>query len=326
MILDVAPYLSIVLTGRNDNFGGDFNERLFRALQFNHRVLMDAAVEYDIVFVEWRPVADRPLLAQLLRSSVPEIAGRLTTYVVDARYHDALSQNPALQFQEFIAKNVGIRRAGGSYILTTNTDIYLSAEVASLIGSRQLQPKVLYRAVRVDLAARLDPTRVDWSVLRDPRNTTRVNVMRPPFFTNGAGDFLLLDRFSYHQLRGFSEVYRVAKIEIDNNFCYEAHRAGVLLLDTGAVVYHLGEGTFNMWQPSYRDRPEKAPWGRTGWHCGTAFRNRPDWGLAAAPVRRIAPADYRLEFAWPAVPPLVELGRVGAAPPARHVANHEATR
>ncbi len=93
-----APYLSIILTGRNDNFGGDFNERLFAAVAYNDRLLRAAGVEYELRFVEWRPVAGRPLLADLLRARVPDVAARLMSYEVDARYHDAFSQNPLLQF------------------------------------------------------------------------------------------------------------------------------------------------------------------------------------------------------------------------------------
>src|SRR4030095_9388187 len=51
----MLPYLSIVITGRNDNFGGDFNQRLLAAAAYNHQLLSGAGVEYELVFVEWRP-------------------------------------------------------------------------------------------------------------------------------------------------------------------------------------------------------------------------------------------------------------------------------
>jgi hypothetical protein len=44
-----APYLSIVLSGRNDDFGGDFTGRLFRALDFNHRELAARGVPHEII-------------------------------------------------------------------------------------------------------------------------------------------------------------------------------------------------------------------------------------------------------------------------------------
>ena len=61
-----TPYLSIVLTGRNDGFGGDFNERLFRTLEFNHAQLSARGIAHEFVFVEWRPVSGVPWLAEVL--------------------------------------------------------------------------------------------------------------------------------------------------------------------------------------------------------------------------------------------------------------------
>src|SRR5262245_4117321 len=171
----MIPYLSIVLTGRNDNFGGDFNQRLFSALSYNHRLLVEAGVEYELVFVEWRPVPGRMLLADLIRQQLPELAPRLVAYEVDERYHNAFSQNPRLQFHEFIAKNIGIRHALGSYLLVTNTDIYLSRDVVNMIAKQTLRPMVLYRAMRVDLKSWLDGTNLDEAVLMDSRNQAALN-------------------------------------------------------------------------------------------------------------------------------------------------------
>jgi len=305
----VAPYLSIVLTGRNDNFGGDFNQRLFAAVAYNHRLLARAGVNYELVFVEWRPVAARTLLADLLRRHIPEVASRLTTYEVDEPYHEAFSQNPRLQFHEFIAKNVGIRRAAGSYVLATNTDIYLSRNVVGLFAQQALRPMVLYRATRVDLKSGLDTTNLDERVLTDPRNQVIVNTLTPPFFTNASGDFLLLDRYSFHALRGFNEVFRVAKILIDANFCYHAAENGVLLVDTGLQVFHFGEGTFHAQRSAYRARPADAPWGGH-WRKEMLYDNPPNWGLGDAPAVPRGEGHVRLAFSDRAVPPLVALRRV----------------
>ena len=151
---------------------------------------------------------------------------------MDERYHAAFSQNPQLELHEFIAKNVGIRRAAGSYILTTSTDTYLSGDIVNLIARRMLRPMTVYRATRVDLQLHLDRTNVNESALSDPRNWATVNVLKPPFLTDASGDFLLLDRFSFCALRGFNEVFRVARIHVDANFCYHAAAHGMALVDT----------------------------------------------------------------------------------------------
>ena len=306
-----APYLTIIATGRNDDFGGDFNGRFFRALHFNHQQLVAAGITHEFVFVEWRPIDKRPLLASLLADEFADVSSlSLRSFVVDPAYHEALSLNPRLQFQEFIAKNVGIRRARGSFLLTTNTDIFLSRGVIARLASRSLERGILYRATRYDLKSHSDVSRLDWAMLEDARNYDAVNVIRAPLFTNASGDFLLLDRDSYHRLRGFNEVYRVAKIHIDGNFCLKAFASQVPLLDIGHPVYHVGRGTFHAQAGQYRNRPGEAPWGDRRWKSDVIYLNGPEWGLAIAPERSISAGVTAIDFDWNAVGPMVDLRRV----------------
>ena len=53
--------ISIILVGRNDNYGGNFEDRLFSTLDYNSRALSERGIEHEIVFVEWNPVPDEPL-------------------------------------------------------------------------------------------------------------------------------------------------------------------------------------------------------------------------------------------------------------------------
>ena len=62
----MTPTLSIVVTGRNDGYGGDFNSRFIRTLAFNHERLQERNVDHEIVLVEWAPPADRPRLADIV--------------------------------------------------------------------------------------------------------------------------------------------------------------------------------------------------------------------------------------------------------------------
>ena len=305
-----APYLTIVLTGRNDDFGRGFTARLLCALEYNHARLTAAGVPYDVVFVEWRPVAGKPLLADELRRALPQLDEHLITFEVDARYHEAYSQNPRLQFHEFVAKNVGIRRAAGSFILSTNTDICLDGRTISTLAGRELQPGTLYRATRIDLKQGIDLAHLAEDVFLDRRNWVSVNAIKPPEFTNASGDFLLLDRASWQTMRGFNEVYRVAKIHIDANFCYRARAAGLPLVDTGAHAYHLGPGTLLSRRKAYLAKPAAAPWG-ADWHKEVLCSNPPGWGIAEAPVTARSLRDFRLEFDPSALPPLVSLHGVG---------------
>lgn len=315
---EAAPYLTLVFTGRNDDFGGDFNGRFFRALRFNHDRLTEAGLSHEFVFVEWRPIAGRPLLATLLTETFRDVGEhQLRCIVVDAAYHDALSLNPRLQFQEFIAKNVGIRRARGEFVLTTNTDIYLGRRVIDFLAARNLEQGILYRAPRHDLKGHSDVSVMDWTVLEDERNWEEVNRITPPLFTNASGDFLLLDRATCHRLRGFNEVYRNAKIHMDGNFCLKAYESGVPLVDIGSPVFHVGRGTLHAQRGAYRDRPAEAPWGHIEWNSDVLYENSPDWGLGAAPERKVDARVTCLDFDWRAVGPMVELNRLVVPGPRR---------
>jgi hypothetical protein len=306
-----APYLTLVFTGRNDDFGGDFNGRFFRALEFNRELLTSAGVPHEFVFVEWRPLGDRPYLAtELANTFATWPVSDLRCFVVDPAYHDALSLNPRVQFQEFLAKNVGIRRARGRYILTTNTDIYLSRGVLETLQSRALEPGILYRAERHDLKGHSDVSFLAWDVLEDARNWEVINRIKPPLFTNASGDFLLLDRDTTYRLRGFNEVYRNAKIHMDGNFCIKAYASGVRLVDIGAPVYHVGRGTLHAQKGGYRSRPSEAPWGDIRWNSEVIYANGDDWGLAAAPERSLGARITYLDFSWDTVGAMVQLKRV----------------
>jgi len=325
------PRLSIVLTGRNDEHGSDFRARFFRTLRFNARQLASRGIAHEYVFVEWAPLPDRPRLFDLIREAIPDLdPGTLRWVVVDARYQDALSQNPLLQYLEFFAKNVGIRRASGEFVLTTNCDVIFSRHVLDTIERGALEPRTIYRARRDDLKMDVATAEIDWPLLEDPASLEYVtNALKPPLFAGATGDFLLLDRQSYHALGGFNEVYRVAKIAIDRNFLVKALSAGLRIADIGGPVYHVNHaGSYRSQRDRYAGREFEAPWGNRRWHAGGVVYDNPDsWGLRDAPCRSGSDGCMTIDFSWNGVPPLVDLRRIvlpvarrGRATPGRYVA------
>src|SRR4051794_18744436 len=84
----VKPFLSIVLTGRNDEHGTDFRARFFRTLRFNIHQLDALQIPYEIVFVEWAPAPERPRLVDIVSTEVAGVSrDNFVGYVVDPRYH-----------------------------------------------------------------------------------------------------------------------------------------------------------------------------------------------------------------------------------------------
>ena len=307
------PFLSIVVTGRNDGYGGDFNARFARALRFNHEHLTAAGVPHDVLLVEWAPPADRPLLVDALRDLYPASAEPwLRTWIVDRQYHEAYALNPRLSYLEFIAKNAGIRRSRGAFLLVTNTDIYLSRGVVDTLAQRALEPGVLYRATRTDVKLGTDESHIDWNALEDARNHVTYKTIQPPLYAGGTGDFMLMDRASLHALRGFNEIYRLVRVGVDINFAVKAYASGYRIADIGAPVYHTNHvGSFRISKATVSEHDAGALWGNRDWHSRTVVYENPEtWGLRDAPETTVAPGVMRLDFSWSAVPPLVDLRRI----------------
>ena len=316
-----APLVSIVVTARHDNYGGDVNERIFQPLQFNARRLSEHGVAYEVILVEWDPIPGRPFLSELLATHLPELTERtIRRIVVAPEYQKTLTQNPRVDYMEYLAKNVGIRRAAAPFVLVSNVDVLLGRAVTEKMATAQCAPGRIYRAPRYDIKLGVDQCGLSWDALEDPANQVNRPILRPPLFSGGASDFLLADRETFFRLRGFNEVYRVARAGIDQNFLAKAHGAGHPIEVINGPVYHINHvGSFRISKTASDHSAPETRWGSLNWHARHVTYNNPDgWGLGEAPSRQLPDGTMFLDFDWRAVPPLVELRRLVI--PARQVA------
>lgn len=133
-----SPVLSIVCCGRNDNYGGNFLDRLCFFLRSADRFNVDT----EIVLVEWNPVHSRPKLVDIIRSWNKVVKFKNTIRVIEVskeshkrfcKYYGQV--DTPFEFQEFPAKNVGFRNAKGVYIIQTNPDNFFTTKTISNIES-----------------------------------------------------------------------------------------------------------------------------------------------------------------------------------------------
>ncbi len=143
-------YLSVVVACRNDDHGGGL---LPRAQAFFDLLLDQCSrhrLEAELIVVEWNPPADQPFLAEALRW--PERLPCPVRFIrVPENIHGRYPHSQALALHQLIAKNVGIRRARGEFVLATNINVLLSEELLAWIAARKLCPDRLYRADRYDV-------------------------------------------------------------------------------------------------------------------------------------------------------------------------------
>jgi hypothetical protein len=160
---------------------------------------------------------------------------------------------------QMIAKNVGIRRAKAPFVLATNVDVLFSMELMAWLADRGPDPGAMYRLDRCDippgpeldgpLEARMDYCR--GHVLRiycglskiltppgaeifrpgrgrlpSPATCREQGPGLPPYLhTNACGDFTLLSKDAWMDLRGYPEL-PLRAFKLDGLLCYAAHYAG----------------------------------------------------------------------------------------------------
>ena len=122
--------ISVVATARNDGHGGDL---LYRMQLFVDALAAQCArhsLDAELVLVEWNPPADRPSLINVLALPPAELLP-IRIITVPGEVHATLEHAAQLPLFQMIAKNVGIRRARGRFVLATNVDVLLSDELVA---------------------------------------------------------------------------------------------------------------------------------------------------------------------------------------------------
>ena len=144
------PQLSIVTTSRNDGHGGDLLERMQAFVDGvciqakRHRFFL------ELIIVEWNPPPENPGLADALRWQTVCEYVRVRIVEVPPDFHESIENRGKIPLYQMIAKNVGIRRAKGDFVLATNIDVIFPDALFDLMKN-DLKKGVVYRNDRIDI-------------------------------------------------------------------------------------------------------------------------------------------------------------------------------
>ncbi len=280
---DFKPYLSVVVTTRNDDHGKDLLKRTKIFIRALFAQVARHAVPTELIIVEWNPPSDKPRLREVLTwENVPENCS-VRIIEVPASIHQRYQHAAALPLYQMIAKNVGIRRAKGEFILSTNIDIIFSHELFELFAANKLQPGIIYRVNRYDI----DPSIPVEASLDEQLNFCRHNLVRlnlsrchtdmksgesntivpedifinPGLLpwrhvnSNACGDFQLLSRADWFSLHGYAE-FDTFSLHIDSLLQYAAIYSGLkeITLKEPFRIYHIEHG--GGWTPQAQQSGE----------------------------------------------------------------------
>jgi hypothetical protein len=147
-----VPYLSVVVTSRNDGHGGNPLARFQAFINCLIAQCRRTGLHTELIIVEWNPPVDQPRLSEVL--AWPDDSPCDVRFVeVPESLHSRLKHADRLPLFQMIAKNVGIRRARGQFVLSTNIDVLLSNELVNHIAAGKLESHTLYRIDRCDVDA-----------------------------------------------------------------------------------------------------------------------------------------------------------------------------
>lgn len=223
-VKNCEPYISVVVTTRNDNYGENMSQRLnmfVKSLDFYASQYRDL---FELLIVEWNPPVETAPLHTIL-PSCSNLPIRIIT--VPPVYHGELKIRRPLA--EWPAKNVGLRRVNSPFVLIANPDVIFTPSLVASLAKRSLSQDVVYRCDRYDFDGHgidtVDPENyVDWAV----NKTFRMHGMRgaqsisyditpgtdltdfpvsnfdeTTVHTNGAGDFMLISTETAIKADGF---------------------------------------------------------------------------------------------------------------------------
>jgi hypothetical protein len=186
--VSAACRVSFVVTSRNDDFGGDMLRRLRLFVENVSRLCERHALDSEIIVVEWNPPPGPRLHEVLkLRCGGPRTVVRFIE--VPPALHHSLPNAGMLPLFQMIAKNVGLRRARGQFVLATNQDILFSDELIGWLARGPLDPDTLYRVDRTDVAAEVPEDagvdeQLDWCLRRILRTHRRLGTFNGPPYSD----------------------------------------------------------------------------------------------------------------------------------------------
>lgn len=154
----VKPYVSFVVTSRNDNHGGDLTKRMRLFVNGLLHQTKKYKLHSELVFVEWNPPTDKPLLKDALPKPSADDFLQIRYIVVPQEVHKQYKRSDVLGLFQMIAKNVGIRRSLAEYVLCTNIDLLFSDSLMEFLAKKTLVKGVFYRAHRCDVPDTIEET------------------------------------------------------------------------------------------------------------------------------------------------------------------------
>ncbi len=240
--------ISIVQYSRYDNHGENLLKRMLLSFYAILEAFETVGIELELIIVDYNPTTK--YLYQILRPNKKLKYSIVRHIVVDSLIHKKFKDYYKLPINNMLARNIGIRRAKGDFILSTGIDVIFSLELVEKL--KKLEKHKLYRVNRLDVNNYI--LNLDFNNLSDILKFCKRNVIDihfntnknenyidpniPTLHTNNCGDFQLTAKENWHYLRGYPEIDLMC-IHCDSIFSYMCYFYGLEEEVINANFYHI---------------------------------------------------------------------------------------
>lgn len=269
--------VSMIVVGRNDNYGGDFTDRLKATIDWNYSHLPNC----ELIYIEWNQIADRP-------SDTPWISERYPNskcFIVPNEIHNDIAANPKMPMMEYFAKNLGIKEASNDWIAMINADVFLAPEVFSNL--KKLNKRYVYGTHYKNLIWHGET--INEALISDPKRIK--NEFATGRLEAVVGNFVMTHKDNWLKATGYDESLNDIRLGVDRNGLKQLFYQGVQPMVIG-THYHLdhNESTINS-----RNNPTHGNAYRIDKSLNIPYKNPDNWGLQHYAKQEIAKNIWQLQ-------------------------------
>ncbi len=281
--MDFSPQVkpdgfSIIVTGRNDNYGGDFSKRLQTTMDWNLKHIPNS----ELIYVEWNQIKERASDCDWISKRYPNAR----CFVVSNEIHRKIAANPEkMPVMEYFAKNFGIRKARFNWILLINADCFIGLDVVKHLKtlSENSVYGTHYRSILWN-GEELSKQHLT--------NKSKFAMTFSADFKMGAvvGNFILTKKSNWLKATGYDERLTNTRAGVDSNGLSQLFYMGLKPMVVGHH-YHLDheESIVKTGNQTHGDISQ------VNKNQNIPYRNSEDWGLHNYPLKQIGDRIWELQ-------------------------------
>lgn len=144
----------------------------------------------ELILVDWNPPAERAPLMDVINWPAGSTFFSARVITVPASLHRTLKNSAQLGMFQMIAKNVGIRRAHGAFVIATNIDIIFSDELFHWLSAGVARTGALYRSDRWDIPNEIQLENKFDLLLKRARDESIRKNLRDGTYVRREGEFI----------------------------------------------------------------------------------------------------------------------------------------